>query len=76
MKMKRIANNVALQTIGYTIGGFTKVHIYVQECGFQKRDIYWGLYKDFTYDEMNKYAHCKVTGLRADGDVLYIGIEE
>ena len=24
MKMKRIANNVALQTIGYVISGFTK----------------------------------------------------
>ena len=76
MKMKKIANNVALQTIGYVIGGLTKVHIYAQECGFQKRDIFWGLYVDFVYNEMNKYAYYKVTGLRADGDVLSIGIEE
>lgn len=27
MKMKRIANNVALQTIGYVISGFTNVYI-------------------------------------------------
>ena len=31
MKMKRIANNVALQTIGYVISGFTNVYIYVRE---------------------------------------------
>ena len=44
MKMKRIANNVALQTIGYVISRFTNVYIYVRECGYQKRDIYRGLY--------------------------------
>lgn len=76
MKMKRIANNVALQTIGYVISGFTNVYIYVQECGYQKRDIYRGLYKHFAHDEMNKYAYCKITELRADENVLYIGIEE
>ena len=42
MKMKRIANNVALQTIGYVISGFTNVYIYVRECGYQKRDISFG----------------------------------
>ena len=72
MKMKRIANNVALQTIGYVISGFTNVYIYVRECGYQKRDIYRGLYKHFARDEMNKYAYCKITELRADENVLYI----
>lgn len=76
MKMKRIANNVALQTIGYVISGFTNVYIYVRECGYQKRDVYRGLYKHFAHDEMNKYAYCKITELRADENVLYIGIEE
>ena len=57
MKMKRIANNVALQTIGYVISGFTNVYIYVRESGYQKRDIYRGLYKHFADDEMNKYAY-------------------
>ena len=61
MKMKRIANNVALQTIGYVISGFTNVYIYVRECGYQKRDIYRGLYKHFAHDEMNKYAYCKIS---------------
>ena len=41
-----------------------------------KRDIYRGLYKNFAHDEMNKYAYCKITELRADENVLYIGIEE
>lgn len=76
MKMKRIMNNVALQTIGYTINGLANVHIYVQECGYYKRDVYTGLYKNFEYDEMSKYAYCKVMELRADENVLYIGIEE
>ena len=76
MKMKRIANNVALQTIGYVISGFTNVYIYVRESGYQKRDIYRGLYKNFARDEMNKYAYCKITELRAEENVLYIGIEE
>lgn len=49
MKMKRIANNVALQTIGYVISGFTNVYIYVRESGYQKRDIYRGLYKHFAH---------------------------
>lgn len=75
MKMKRIANNVALQTIGYVIGGFTSVYIYVRENGYKKQDIYKGLYKDFYGDEMNKYAHCEVTEIRAEENVLYIGIE-
>ena len=76
MKMKRIANNVALQTIGYVISGLTNVYIYVKESGCYKRDIYKGLYKHFAYDGMNKYAYCKITELRADEDVLCIGIEE
>lgn len=75
MRMKRIANNVALQTIGYVISGFTNVNVYVRECGCKKRDIYRGLFKDFA-DEMCKYENCKVTELYADENVLYIGIEE
>lgn len=76
MRMKRIANNVALQTIGYVIGGFTNVNIYIRECGYFKRDVYKGLYKQFAREEMFKYENCKVTELRADENVLYIGIEE
>lgn len=66
---------MALQTIGYVISGFTNVYIYIRECGDQKRDIYRGLYI-FASDEMDRYAYCKITELRADENVLYIGIEE
>lgn len=66
---------MALQTIGYVISGFTNVYIYMRECGDQKRDIYRGLYI-FARDEMDRYAYCKITELRADENVLYIGIEE
>lgn len=76
MKMKRIADNVALQTIGYVISGYTNVYIYVKECGYQKKDIYKGLYKDFENTEMKKYAFCKITELRAEENVVHIGIEE
>lgn len=76
MRMKRIANNVALQTIGYVISGFANVKIYIRECGYTKQSIFSGQYKDFAHDEMHKYENCKVTELRAEENVLYIGIEE
>ena len=76
MKMKRIANNVALQTIGYVINELTNVYIYVRERGYQRRDIYRGLYKHFAFYGMDKYAYCKVTEIHTNENVLYIGIEE
>lgn len=75
MKMKKIANNVALQTIGHVTSGQTSVHIYVKEYGYKKEDIYKGLYKEFEQTQMNKYAYSKITELKAEGNVLYIGIE-
>ena len=75
MRMKRIANNVALQTIGYVIGGLTNVNIYICESGYAKERIFRGLYKDFDREKMYKYENCKVTELQADENVLYIGIE-
>lgn len=75
MRMKRIANHAALQTIGYVIGGMTNVNIYIREDGYTKEQIYKGLYKDFARDEMYKYENCKVAELRADENVLYIRIE-
>ena len=50
MKMKRIANNVALQTIGYVISGFTNVYIYVRNESCINDDdeavLYWRAYLD------------------------------
>ena len=75
MRMKRIANYVALQTIGYVIGGMTNVNIYIREDGYTKEQIYKGLYKDFVKEEMYKYENCKVSELRAEKEILCIGIE-
>lgn len=75
MRMTRIANYVALQTIGYVIGGTTNVNIYIREDGYTKEQIYKGLYKDFVKAEMYKYENCKVSELRAEKEVLCIGIE-
>ena len=75
MRMTRIANYVALQTIGYVIGGTTNVNIYIREDGYTKEQIYNGLYKDFVKEEMYKYENCKVSELRAEKEVLCIGIE-
>ena len=52
MKMKRIANNVALQTIGYVISGFTNVYIYVRECGYN--------YKKLAALVADEEAYCEV----------------
>lgn len=76
MKLKKIANNVALQTIGYTIGGLTNVHIYIQECGYRKQDVYKGLYNNFPLNEMKQYAYCKVAEVLVKENVLCIAIEE
>ena len=74
MRMKRIANNVALQTILYTISGLANIHIYATGLGYFKRDIYTGLHKDFS--DRYKYESCKVTGMSANGDTVNISIEE
>lgn len=72
--MKRIANNVALQTVGYVVSGLQKVNIYVKEEGYKKQDIFNGLYRDFCMGGMLTYSHCKVTEIASNFDVLNIGI--
>lgn len=74
MRMKRIANNVALQTILYTISGLANIHIYAAELGYFKRDIYTGLHKDFR--DIYKYENCKVTGISASENIINISVEE
>ena len=74
MRMKRIANNVALRTILYTISGLDNIHIYATELGYFKRDIYTGLHKNFS--DIYKYENCKVTGISASENTINISIEE
>ena len=79
MQMKRIAKNVALQTLGYLISGDTHVAIYEDKYGyFRHADlIYKGVfyYFDAARNGMRNYSHCIVTRLNADENILYIGIE-
>lgn len=79
MQMKRIANNVALQTLGYLISGDTHVAIYEDKYGCFRHDdlIYKGVfhYFDVANIGMRNYSRCKVTRLDAGENILYIGIE-
>ena len=74
MKLKRIANNVALQTISYLIHGYTQVDIYFYD-GYNKKEIYKGTYNQFFYNGADKYAYCRVTELYAEDDIVCIRIE-
>lgn len=73
MRMQRIANNVALQTLGYIIRGDYHVNIYVLKNEYLRREIYRGQYLHF--DEMRMYGNCRVKEIFAADNVLYIGIE-
>lgn len=79
MQMKRIARNVALQTLGYLIFGDTHVEIYEDKFGYYRREnlIYKGVFRYFDVSDvgMRNYSHCIVTRLNADENILYIGIE-
>ena len=70
MKMKRIANNVALQTIGYVISGFTNVYIYFLECFYQTEssDVnlicdHFGIERSSAYNKKNRALDKLVTRL-------------
>lgn len=76
MKMNRIANHVALKTVGYVISGKTWVQVYIREMGYKRRDIYKGSFEDFSRDYLPTYANCQVTELAADENILNIGISE
>lgn len=58
MKMKRIANNVALQTIGYVISGFTNVYIYVRECGYHIH--FWMVMLGYGADRLAPPVQCQL----------------
>lgn len=79
MQMKRIARNVALQTLGYLISADTQVEIYDDKSGYYRFDklIYKGVFHYFDVADigMRNYSHCIVTRLNADENILYIGIE-
>lgn len=73
--MKRIANNVALQSLLYVVGGLQRVRVVDYKNTWTKEIdhvVFDGLYKDarFSWQE----EHCKIVSVDADGDTLVIGI--
>lgn len=79
MKMKRIANDMAFQTLGYFIGGTQEIEVYYSADGYRKETIFQGKYNDFCRQQLfgdgEQLSHNKVAGITADGNVLRIGIE-
>jgi len=79
MKMKRIANDLALQTLTYLISGLQEIEIYYRVDGYRKETVYEGTYADFRKDQLfgsgEQLSHNKVTAVSADGNVLRIGID-
>lgn len=79
MKMKRIANNVALQTLGYLIGGTQKIEIYYRVDGYRQETVFEGEYSEFCKEQLfgdgETLSNNKVTGIEADENVIRIGID-
>ena len=79
--MKRIANDIALQTILYLIGGLQKIRVfdykneYEISVGGARTEVFSGQYKDTNLDTFNyKQLHAKVRKIMPSGDELVIGI--
>lgn len=79
--MKRVANNVALQTVLYIIGGLQKIRVIDYENEYEAsvrgkhKEIFRGQYKDKSFDTFNfKQERAAVRSIQPDGDELIIGI--
>lgn len=77
--MKRIMNDVALQTVLYLVGGLQKVRIidkdnwwYATEPTVKENDrvVFEGLYKDADIRDLER--HTKITSIQTDNDTLVI----
>lgn len=80
MKLKKIANYVALQTIGYLIGGTQEIEVYYRVGGYRKETIFEGKYADFEKKQLfgsgETLHNNRVTKIEADGGILRIGIDK
>lgn len=79
--MKRVASNVALQTVLYIIGGLQKIRVIDYENGYEAsvrgkhKEIFRGQYKDRRYDTFNFWQErAAVRNIQPRGDELIIGI--
>lgn len=83
MKMKRIANDLALQTLGYLIRGDQEVEVYYYYVdGYRKETIFKGNFLDFNKVHLmclgngECLSYNRVTHIEAFDGVLQIGIDE
>lgn len=79
--MKRIANDVALQTLLYRIGGKQKIRVIDYENDYEASirgkhtEIFRGQYKDKKYDTFNYWQErANIRSIEPNGDELVIGI--
>ena len=74
--MKRIANNVAVATVLYTISGLQAVKIIdyptQYDCSMSKNGevVFDGLVKDLLDYKMIKYTHAKVQGIIIENGII------
>ncbi len=80
MKMKRIANGLALQTLGYFIGGNQEIEVYYRIDGYRKETIFKGNYSDFFkihfMGDGELLSYNRVVRIDAFDGVLQIGIDK
>lgn len=78
--MKRVANDVAVQTICYTIGGFTKIRIVDYHSDwdlFRKENgeiVFEGEASNFYGWKYHKISRSKVRDTSIDGDTIVFAI--
>lgn len=61
MKLKRIANNLAFQTLGYMLRGDEQVHIFLRSGVYAQRTIFEGSYAEFEGGLASTYNNYAVT---------------
>lgn len=67
MKLKRIANNLALQTLGYMLRGDEQVHSFLRSGVYAQRTIFEGSYAEFEGGLASTYNNYAVT---------YVGVQD
>ena len=78
--MKRVMNEVALQTLLYVVGGLEKIRIkdyansYAAMMDGKHSIVYEGLMKDSSRALLHKHEYARVRGIDVKDGVLEIGI--
>ena len=79
MKMKRIANDLALQTIGYSIGRTQEIDVFYYVDGYQLETVFRGKFEDFEKIYLTsgkeQLSYNRVMKVETKGNILCIGID-